>query len=51
MEKLIHPITGKKGYFASSEEKELIDLAIVILIASQESMSSHSFSVCGVADE
>ena len=52
MEKMIHPISGEKGYFATSDEKEIIDLAIILLIASQESMSSHSVFVrCGVADD
>ena len=52
MDKMIHPISGEKGYFTTMEEKKIIDLAIMLLIASQESMSSHSVSVrCGVADD
>ena len=51
MDKMIHPISGEKGFFTTMEEKKLIDIAIILLVASQEPMSSHSFTVCGVADE
>ena len=42
MEKLIHPISGEDGYFATEKEKTLIDAVLRDFVISQVVQSSHS---------
>lgn len=51
MEKLIHPISGETGYFATEKEKTLIDAVLKDFLISQFvlQVSSHSESEgCGL---
>lgn len=46
MDKVIHPISGEVGYFATQKEKELIDVAVRLLPQCVSSCSSE----CDVND-
>lgn len=45
MEYIIHPISGEKGYFASEEEKVLIDAILVDYSVNQLVVTSHERGV------
>lgn len=46
MERILHPISGEKGYFATEQEKTLIDAIIQDFSMNQLVVTSHS-SVSG----
>ena len=48
MERIIHPISGEKGYFATEKEKTLIDA--ILCDYSMNQLVTHS-SVSGVGNE
>lgn len=52
MEKIIHPISGESGYFATNKEKTLIDAVLSDYVINQlvVNVSSHN-DVRGVGHE
>lgn len=42
MEKILHPISGETGYFASEKEKILIDTVLKDFVLNQLFLTSHN---------
>ena len=42
MEKILHPISGETGYFASEKEKILIDTVLKDFVLNQLVLTSHN---------
>lgn len=51
MDKIFHPVSGEKGYFATEQEKVLIDTILVDWHNNQLVTNQTSPSVRGVVDE
>ena len=50
MERILHPVSGESGYFASEKEKSMIDIA-VLFMANQSEKLPCSPQECGEANE
>ena len=51
MERIFHPVSGESGFFATEQEKVLIDAILVSYSVDQLVLQESSRSARGVSDE
>ena len=50
MERILHPVSGESGYFASEREKSMIDIAIIFMQNQSEKLP-YSSQECGEVND